>query len=415
MQNIIEHVIEAIDNSTTKIKAIFETERLNICDNPNEFWKETFDFLQDSDFNDSCFLTFQNKFNKIISVYLLTINDKQKINILSSFFNIFFEKVNETFHQNFYFIWMFEDIVKNTEETILIDCIQQCKDIKYQKSLILFLHRYKKIDWINTKSLLTKLNLIEILFYNCLYFYTNSCNTEKDVFQLLFVLNSVLEPLEKSENSKISENINISLCLSYFEYLYSKNYEMRCIIHSLVTKLQIENYNYEEQRKIYQLFKNFPKSISSMEELYAFVKKNNLDEKNIFNLFDLFNQTILSYVNKNFLLKIINSTKSSCVDDEVKKCVNYFLNKSFYHYNGKDVQEINNLFYNRTFTTSYNLIDVYAIPHGYISMLNKVNDENMYHIMKEKLKKGYENYKTLSCKIFPTVISDEIFTFINEL
>lgn len=435
MQNVMEHVLELINNDKTsqlfdklEIKKIFESKNYNILVNPKKFWKDTFLFLQDTDINDLCFQSFQNKFNKIIFVYFLTIKQNDKINILSEFFNIFFEMINQQY-QNFYFLWLFEDIVKNMDmqevkdsfenfDNILLECVQQCKNEKHKKNLILYLHRYKKMDWINTKSSLTHLNVIEILLYDCIQ--CNAHETNDRIFQNLFVLNFVLE--NTTEETITSDNINIPLFFACMENSYPLNKEIQTIISTLVTnknKLYIQDYNQQELYKVFNFFKNFSKSFSTMDEVYEFQKQNNLQHKKIYELFDLYNQNFLSYVNKHFLSKLFQLNNSS---PDVKKCLEFFLNKSYCQYDGNKVDEINNIFYqnsfsfnfDRSFAASYNLIDVYAIPHGYIYLLNKIDDDGLVEKMKEKVTESFKKFQKVSSKIFPEVITTEIFSYLNE-
>lgn len=435
MQYVMEHVLELINNDKTselfdaiEIKKIFESKNYNILVNPKKFWKDTFIFLQDTDINDMFFQSFQNKFNKIIFVYFLTIKQNDKINILSEFFNTFFEMINQQ-HQHFYFLWLFEDIVKNMNmqeikenfddfDNILLECVQQCKNIKHKQNLILFLHRYKKIDWINTKSSLTNLNVIELLLYDCIQ--CNAHETNDRIFQNLFVLNFILE--NTTEEAITSDKINIPLILSMIENSYPLNNEIRNIIVSLVTnknKLYIQDYNQKELYKVFNFFKKFSKSFSTMDEVYEFQKKNNLQDKRIYELLDLYNQNFLSYVNKQFLSKLFQVTSNN---SDVKTCIDFFLHKSYYQYDGNRVDEINNIFYqnpltfifDRSFSASYNLIDVYAIPHGYIYLLNKIDDEGLVEKMKEKVTESFKKFQQMSSKVFPEVLTTEIFSYMNE-
>ena len=436
MQYVMEHVLELINNDKTselfdklEIKKIFESKNHNILVNPKKFWKDTFLFLQDTDINDLCFQSFQNKFNKIIFVYFLTIKQNDKINILSEFFNTFFEIINQ--HQNFYFLWLFEDIVKNTDiqevDEILLECIQQCKNEKHKKNLILFLHRYKNIDWLNTKSSLTNLNVIEILLYDCIQ--SNAHETNDRIFQNLFVLNFVLE--NTTEKPITSDNINIPLILACVENSYPLNKEIQTIISTLVTnknKLYIQDYNKQELYRVFNFFKKFSKSFSTMDEVYEFQKQNNLQHKKIYELFDMYNQNFLSYVNKHFLSKLFQLfqlfqlNKSPIINHDVKTCLDFFLHKSYYQYDGNKVDEINNIFYqnsfsfnfDRSFAASYNLIDVYAIPHGYIYLLNKIDDVGLVEKMKEKVTESFKKFQKVSYKVFPEVITTEIFSYMNE-
>lgn len=435
MQNVMKHVLELIHNNKTteifdkyEIKKIFESTENNILINPKKFWTETFLFLQDSDFNDTCFISFQNKFNKIIFMYLLTIKHHEKINILSEFFNTFFQMINQPNSQHFYFLWLFEDIVKNTDvqelvenfDNILLDCVQKCNIKQHQKSLIMFLHRYRNIDWINTKSSLTHLTIIEILLYDCIN--TNGHNSDR-IFQNLFIINSVLE--NTTEETIISEKINIPLILATIEKTYDLNKEISCLTSFLAkekNKFYIQNYNQNELYKVYIFFKTFSKSFFTMDEVYDFVKKNNLQHKKIYELFDMYNQNFLSYINKRFLSKLFQLYKFPSIHNDVKKCIDFFLHKSFYQYDGDKVQEINNLFYqdpfrfniDRSFVSSFNLIDVYAIPHGYINLLNNIDELRLFEIMREKMTKSFEKFKQVSCKVFPEDISKEIFSYFNE-
>jgi len=156
-----------------------------------------------------------------------------------------------------------------------------------------------------------------------------------------------------------------------------------------------------------------------MDEVYEFQKKNNLQDKRIYELLDLYNQNFLSYVNKQFLSKLFQVTSNN---SDVKTCIDFFLRKSYYQYDGNRVDEINNIFYqnpltfifDRSFSASYNLIDVYAIPHGYIYLLNKIDDEGLVEKMKEKVIKSFKKFQQMSSKVFPEVITTEIFSYLNE-
>jgi hypothetical protein len=191
-------------------------------------------------------------------------------------------------------------------------------------------------------------------------------------------------------------------------------------------KLYIQDYNKQELYRVFNFFKKFSKSFSTMDEVYKFQKQNNLQHKKIYELFDMYNQNFLSYVNKHFLSKLFQlfqlNKSPIIINHDVKTCLNFFLNKSYYRYDGNKVDEINNIFYqnsfsfnfDRSFAASYNLIDVYAIPHGYIYLLNKIDDDGLVEKMKEKVTESFKKFQQVSSKVFPEVITTEIFSYMNE-
>lgn len=403
MLNIISKVFDMIEEKNNddieEIKNLFES--YEGYENHDFFWKQTLDFLHNTDINNICFFLFQENLNKMFNIYLHALDEKKVVQFLSSFFNCFYKDINS---QNFYSLWLFEDILKSNIpnfDSILLECIY-CTNKKYQKNLICFIQRYKNnIDWISTKSLETNLTITEILFYDCLYELEIN-----NVLQNLVILNS----LHVIGNYVSSDKINLSFCLSLFEKSFQNNEEIPPIITCLVKKFGIINYDSTIQHKNANFFKSFPKSINSVKELQDYCILHHFSINDVVtNIYDLFNCNFLCYVNNHFLFEIIEKKI-------FKSAIQHFLKSSYYNYDNKPIKEQNIVFYNRNVASSIKLIDVYSIPHGFENLFYQENKESKDELYKEalveKCKKSYKKFSIIASNVFPKTINDDIFNFV---